>query len=84
MDAADEALTVARVRALLRSGRARTIRERARLSQAEVARAVGTDGPQISRWEAGKAAPQREAALRLAKLLDGLEEIIRDEEGTAS
>lgn len=81
MDAADEALAVTRVRSWLRTGRARAIRERAGLSQADVAKAVGTDHPQISRWESGLYAPARGSALKLALLYDGLEEIIREEEG---
>jgi transcriptional regulator with XRE-family HTH domain len=80
MDAAEEALAVARVRSWLRSGRAKTIRKRARLTQADVARAVGTDHPQISRWESGLYSPARGTALRLARLYEQLEEIIREEE----
>lgn len=72
---------MARVRSWLRTGRARAIRERARLSQADAGTAIGTDGPQVSRWESGKSVPRRESALKLARLLNGLDEIIRDEEG---
>lgn len=78
----DEALAVARVRAWLRSGRARDIRKQAGLSQADVGRAIGADGPQISRWESGKAVPHYGFALKLARLLDGAEEIIREESGS--
>ena len=83
MDPAEEAIAIARVRSWLRTGRARTIRERARLSQAEVGAAIGTDGPQMSRWEAGKAEPRRGSALKLAVLLDRLDEIGREEGGAA-
>lgn len=83
MDAAAEALAIVRVRSWLRTGRARAIRERARLSQADAGAAIGTDGPQISRWESGHATPRRDSALKLARLLDGLDEILRDEEGAA-
>jgi transcriptional regulator with XRE-family HTH domain len=79
MDAAEESLAVARVRSWLRTGRARAIRKRAGLSQADVAKAVGTDHPQVSRWESGLYAPVRGTALRLALLYDGLEEIAREE-----
>jgi transcriptional regulator with XRE-family HTH domain len=84
MDAAEEALAVARVRSWLRSGRAKAIRKRARLTQADVARAVGTDHPQISRWESGLYSPARGTALRLARLYEQLEEIIREEEAMAA
>lgn len=80
MDAAGEAIAIAQVRSWLVTGRAREIRERARLSQAEVARAVGTDGPQVSRWEAGKGTPRdRGQVLRLAMLLRELDGISRAE-----
>lgn len=79
MDASDEALAIARVRSWLRTGRARQIRERARVSQADLGHAIGSDGPQISRWEAGKAQPRRDYALKLAALLAELEEMTRAE-----
>ena len=84
MTPAEEALTVARVRSWLRSGRARAIRERVGMSQADAGRMVGADGPQISRWESGKAVPLRASVLRLAHLYDLLEEIIRAEDDTAA
>jgi transcriptional regulator with XRE-family HTH domain len=84
MDAAEEALAVTRARSWLRSGRARAIRKRAGLSQADVARAVGTDHPQVSRWESGLYAPARGTALRLALLYEQLEEIAREEEAATA
>jgi transcriptional regulator with XRE-family HTH domain len=83
MDAAKEELAVARVRSWLRSGRARAVRERAGMSQADVARVIGTDGPQISRWESGTT-PSRISALKLAVLYAKLEKIIRDENAAAA
>ena len=74
----DEAVTVAQVRADLRTGRARTIRERAQLSQADIARALGTDAPTVSRWETGKCPPRRDFAVRLARLLWELEKVSRE------
>jgi DNA-binding transcriptional regulator YiaG len=75
MDATEEALTIVRVRAWLRSGRAREIRCRAGLSQSDVARVLGTTYSQVCRWETGKAVPVRGAVLRLAELYGKLEEI---------
>jgi transcriptional regulator with XRE-family HTH domain len=80
MDAMQEGLTVARVKSWLRTGRARAIRKRAGLSQAEVASMIGTDAWQISRWEGRKSVPERDTLLDLARLYDGLEEILRAEE----
>ena len=47
---ADAAVTLARLRADVVSGRAREIRERSRLSQAEVAEAVGVSQPTVGAW----------------------------------
>ena len=77
MNEETEALDLARVRAWLRTGEARAIRKRAGLSQADVALAVGTDGPQVSRWESGKSVPRRNSALKLARLLTELDEMNR-------
>ena len=68
-----DALRLARVRKLAVSGEARAIRERARLSTPEVARAVGTTHATIVRWELGKRRPTGPAALRYCQLLDALE-----------
>lgn len=78
MNAVDEALAVAQVRADLRAGRARATRERAGLSQAEVARAVGTDAPTVSRWETGQHPPRRDFALKLAQFLWELDKLTRE------
>lgn len=81
MDAVEEALAVRRVRSYLRDGKGRAVRVRAGMSQADVARAVGTDIGQVSRWESGKHAPSYAFALRLARLYDELEKIVAEEEG---
>jgi len=84
MNAEQEAVTVAQVRSWLRSGRARAIRQRAGISQAEVARAVGTDHAQISRWESGVYAPARGSALKLGRLYDRLERLAAVADAAAS
>lgn len=66
-------LEVARVRRLLRDGRARAIRQASGLTKADMARAVGVDHSTFSRWESGARAPRPTAALRLLRLLDQLE-----------
>jgi transcriptional regulator with XRE-family HTH domain len=81
MDAAEEALAIVRVRAWLRSGRAREVRKRSGLSQSDVGRAVGTDHAQVSRWESGMYAPRRDSALALARLYGELEKAVLQEEG---
>jgi transcriptional regulator with XRE-family HTH domain len=83
MTPAEEELTVARVRSWLRAGRARAIRRRAGMSQADVARAIGTDTSRISRWESATTVPVHDSALRLARLYDNLEKIIREEDAAA-
>lgn len=77
MTAMAEVLAIAQLRADVRSGRARAIRERAHLSQADVARAVGVDQPTVARWEAGRF-PRREHSVRYAELLSHLDQITRE------
>jgi transcriptional regulator with XRE-family HTH domain len=78
MSVMEEILAVAQLRADVASGRAREIRERAHLSQADVARALGVDQPTVARWEAGRA-PSRRHATRYAELLWRLDRIGREE-----
>lgn len=60
-------LTDARTHAA--TGTGRQIRENARLSVAEMATAIGTDRPTLSRWETGKRRPRGDAAVRWALIL---------------
>lgn len=79
MNAIDEAVILARLRADMASGRAREVRVAARLSQADVAAAVGVDQTAIANWEAGRKKPRRgEAAIRYAELLRKLADITRE------
>ena len=68
-----DTLIISSTRADIAAGRARQVRERARLSQAEVARALGVDTATVSRWETGMRLPRGRTALRLASLLAALE-----------
>lgn len=63
---------VAKVRALLRSGAARSIRVAAGISQAEVAADLGVSGATICRWERGNRMPRAPIALRYGALLHEL------------
>lgn len=76
---ADDAVTLARLRADAASGRARKIRERARLSRAEVAAAVGVTQLTVARWEAGRTMPHGDPAARYADLLARLEQAEQEE-----
>jgi transcriptional regulator with XRE-family HTH domain len=67
-----DALQLARVRAICRSGAARRVREAAGLTKAEVGRGSGVSGPAVSRWEGGSRAPTGAEALRYLKLLEKL------------
>jgi DNA-binding transcriptional regulator YiaG len=71
-------LAVAQLRADLRSGRAKEIRERAHLSLAEVARALKTDPSAVWGWESGRRVPRGENATRYADLLWQLDKLTRD------
>ena len=50
----------------------RLLRERARLSQREVAQALGVDPPTVSRWESGSRTPSGRFLERYLELLDRL------------
>ncbi len=67
-----DALQLARVRAICRSGAGRRVREAARLTRAEVGRTSGVSGAAVSRWEDGSRAPTGPEALRYLKLLEKL------------
>ena len=66
-------MELVRARALIRSRRAREIRENAGLSRAEAAAEIGVTEWAIQRWEAGERSPRAKAALRYARLLKALE-----------
>lgn len=50
----------------------RFLRERARLSQAEIAAVIGVDRPTVSRWESGSRTPTGEHLNAYLGLLDRL------------
>lgn len=66
----EDLASLARVRAILASGEAQEIRERAGISRAELARALQVDRLTVRRWEMGITRPQLDDALRLAAILD--------------
>lgn len=69
----DELVRMARCRDMTSNGRARAIRETARLSLAELALACGVDEGTLSRWERGHRRPRAAVALRYLAVLDALE-----------
>lgn len=68
-----DVLELSRVRDAVLSGRAIELRETARLTQGEIARAIGVSPAAVSRWEAGERSPRGEPARRYGALLDALE-----------
>ena len=58
----------------LAEGRARQIRERARLAQADLAQAIGASRSAVASWEDGRRRPRGELAHRYRVLLESLEE----------
>ena len=60
---------LSRLRALLRSGAAASIRTSAGLSLGEVARALGTSKTSVLRWERGDRVPRGDLALAYWRLL---------------
>jgi len=84
MTAVDDALALAQLRADVASGRARAIRERARLTQAETGRAVRVSPGAISLWELGRRVPRGRAALRYAAFLWELDKATREASVTSA
>jgi DNA-binding transcriptional regulator YiaG len=64
-----QALELAEIRQLARSGEARRARKDSRLSESEVAAAVGVSTATISRWETASRRPTGRAALVYRRLL---------------
>lgn len=64
-----DAIEIAEARELIRTGRAREIRQRSGLSRGEVARDLGVAQSTITRWEDGYRVPRGEVAIRLGRLL---------------
>ncbi|QYA94042.1 helix-turn-helix domain-containing protein [Streptomyces anulatus] len=65
-------LRLAQLRAVVRSGEAKRLREAAHLSIGEVASACGVDQSTVWRWERGTRSPRGDRALRYGELLDSL------------
>jgi transcriptional regulator with XRE-family HTH domain len=63
---------LADVRELFASGRAREIREEARIKQAEMARAIGVDPSTYCYWERGSRVPHISAANPALEILTAL------------
>lgn len=66
------AVDLARLRAWTANGKARGIREAARLSRGDVARSLGVNETTVARWELGLRSPTGAAAVRYLELLDAL------------
>ncbi len=66
------------------TGQGRSIRIRARLSQRDIARAIGSTEPVICRWETGQRMPSGEAAVKWAELLNQIEEEVLDKQPAAA
>lgn len=64
---------LAEARALVASGEARLIRQKARLSLTDVAGAIGADYSSVGRWERGERVPRGPVALKYAQLLTRLQ-----------
>ncbi len=73
LTALDDVLALGRIRRRLPEPAVRRLlRERARLSQREVGRALGVDAPTVSRWESGHRTPSGSLLEGYVALLDRL------------
>lgn len=78
-----QAIELASLRRIIRSGEARRLRLDSELSQLDVADAVNVCYATISRWETGKRRPRGRAALRYWRLLAKLAETLEAAGATA-
>ena len=69
-----DVIEVSTARHAAADGRLRQARLRAKLSQADIARALGVTEATVSRWESGTRRPRRAEAQQLAALLRLLED----------
>jgi DNA-binding transcriptional regulator YiaG len=69
----NDVAALATLRAWCQSGEAARIRERASLSQHEIAAAALTSQGNVSRWERGEASPHGSAAIRYLAILTLIE-----------
>jgi DNA-binding transcriptional regulator YiaG len=73
-----QAIALAEVRELVASGEAAFRRRRSRLSEADVANAVGVTAAAVSRWENGQRFPTGAPALVYGRLLKELGDVDHD------
>jgi DNA-binding XRE family transcriptional regulator len=69
-----EVVDIARGRELLRSGRAKALRESLHLSRGDIARQLGVDPSTYGRWEEALRTPRAEQAVEVAHLFRQLSE----------
>ena len=72
MDKIKDAVEIARVRQMARTGRAKEIRTRAGLTIVDLAEALDVSTTTIFRWERALCSPRADAALRYGRLLTDL------------
>ena len=68
----DDLRRLGRMRELCASGQARVVRENARITRAEMARALGVTWVTVERWEKGAPPQNADMALKWLKILDDL------------
>jgi DNA-binding transcriptional regulator YiaG len=73
---ATNTLEIAKVRQMIRTGRARAIREQAGVSQNDVALELDVTVSTVSRWERAERSPRGEVAQRYGQLLRSLSELV--------
>jgi len=71
----DDIAELARVRALVRSGLARAIREKAGVSQSELARSLGVHETTVAKWESGLRLPRSDVGRRYGRILRDLTKV---------
>lgn len=71
-----DVMLLAWARGAAKDGSAQAIRRRADVTTTEVALAIGVTPEAVRYWERGERTPQGEAALRYARLLEQLKQLV--------
>jgi len=73
-----ELLLLAEVREAARTGEARRVRQRARISLSEVAAVCDVDQSTVARWETDQRSPRGAAGLKYARFISKLRDAVSE------
>lgn len=81
---ADSVVGLARLYGDLQTGRSKRLRQAARLTQADVARAVGASRCAVASWEDGRRRPKGDQASQYGAFLESLAKALQQQNGAGA